>query len=291
MQKPCQLPQPQARQGRRQVDDRVLVILFFSERLLGRALGQPPRTAVATGQSGAVDEVDLLRRIEVEAGSVVGVLQQIYLLRDVLEQFVMPHRELEHAVELGHDLVDRATRTHLLRSLLVAILIGLRGETIAEPFEIAAGDRLRPLRPERGDQVHVEHRTVVATRGWRPVTLIAAVLIPLHAKLSERQASALLAQLATARLDQDLCELRLRLLLTQKPRRRCALAAPVRPERLLVLPGLVAPLRIPSLAALALIQPYVAADRGLKIKNLSRHIQCPFWRADVRYKRPSTPLR
>lgn len=119
---------------------------------------------------------------------------------------------LKYAVELREDLVDCATRTHLLPAI-----IGLRCKVIAEPFNMLGGDRRGSLWSKRGNQMGIQHRAIVASSRRRPITLIAAVRIPIRGNLLERQAGALLAHLAAARFDKDLGEQRLGPLLAQEP--------------------------------------------------------------------------
>lgn len=142
VQEPGQLAKLQARQGSRQVDDGVLLILFFSERLLGCALGGAPRTAVAADQCGGDDQVNLLRRIEVEAGSLVGVLQQVYLVGDVLEQFVMTdrdHRRLGRTILVAHGRSgDRSDPAHVGGAKAPAALARITQCLRRDGFEVGA---------------------------------------------------------------------------------------------------------------------------------------------------------
>jgi hypothetical protein len=72
----------------------------------------------------------------------------------------------------------------------------------------------------------------------------------------------LLAQLPAARVNEQRIEQRLRVVLAQEAWRRWPLAGPCRVEALLVLSVLVAPLGAPRVAALAFVQPHVAAAAG-----------------------------
>lgn len=109
-------------------------------------------------RGGGDEEIDLLRREEVEATRVAGFVQPPDLRCDVDGEAEVFDGVLEDRVGLGGDLVDR--------------LAGARpvfGEPVTPALDLFCGDRLDAAGPELGQQVGVEHRAIVALGRRRPV--------------------------------------------------------------------------------------------------------------------------
>src|ERR1035441_4325211 len=214
---------------------------------------------------GGYEQVDLLGRVEVEACHVVGLAQPLDLRNDVENQAEVLDGVLEDGVRLCDNLVDRL-------SLARAVL----GELVAPLFDLLGGDRLYALGSELGEQVCDEDRSVIDLRAGRPVTLERSPVEPVPGDVRERITGALLAQLPASSVDEDLVEAFFGLSFAQEALRGRALARPVGTETLLVLALLVAPLGAPGVAALAFIQPHVAADRGVGIECSGCHKVLPW---------------